>query len=73
MSKEWHAAAAKMLGHQCEETDIIIGTAMIPGRKAPVMITEDMVKAMKAGSVTVDLAAGSGGNIGTTKPDEVMT
>lgn len=40
MSKEWHAAAAKMLSKQCEEVDIIITTAQIPGRKAPIMITK---------------------------------
>lgn len=70
MSKEWHAAAAKMLSKQCEEVDIVITTAAIPGRKAPLMITNDMVAKMKSGSVTVDLAAESGGNIGTTVKDE---
>jgi len=70
MSKEWHAAAAKMLSKQCEEVDIIITTAQIPGRKAPLMITKDMVARMKSGSVTVDLAAESGGNIETTVKDE---
>ncbi|KAL7541153.1 hypothetical protein ACHAXR_010671 [Thalassiosira sp. AJA248-18] len=70
MSKEWHAAAAKMLSKQCEEVDMVITTAAIPGRKAPLMITKEMVAKMKAGSVTVDLAAESGGNIGTTVKDE---
>ena len=70
MSKEWHAAAAKMLSKQCEEVDIVITTAAIPGRKAPLMITNDMVAKMKSGSVTVDLAAETGGNIGTTVKDE---
>ena len=70
MSKEWHAAAAKMLAKQCEEVDIVITTAAIPGRKAPLMITKEMVAKMKSGSVTVDLAAESGGNIGTTVKDE---
>lgn len=40
MSKEWHAAAARMLSKQCEEVDIIVTTAQIPGRKAPLMITK---------------------------------
>ena len=40
MSKEWHAAAANMLSKQCEEVDIVITTAQIPGRKAPLMITK---------------------------------
>ncbi len=70
MSKEWHAAAAKMLSKQCEEVDIIITTAAIPGRAAPLMITKEMVARMKSGSVTVDLAAESGGNIGTTVKDQ---
>lgn len=69
MSKEWHAAAAKMLSKQCEEVDIVITTAAIPGRKAPLMITKDMVAKMKAGSVTVDLAAETGGNVETTVKD----
>jgi H+-translocating NAD(P) transhydrogenase len=70
MSPEWHAAAAQMLSKQCEEVDIIITTALIPGRKAPVMITKDMVAKMKSGSVTVDLAAESGGNVETTVKDQ---
>ncbi|KAG7354255.1 NADP transhydrogenase subunit alpha [Nitzschia inconspicua] len=70
MSKEWHAAARAMLTKQCEEVDIIITTALIPGRPAPVMVTREMVAKMKAGSVTVDLAAEAGGNIETTKKDE---
>ncbi len=72
MSKEWHAAAAKMLSKQCEEVDIVITTALIPGRAAPKMITKDMVKLMKAGSVTVDLAAETGGNVETTVKDEAI-
>ena len=69
MSAEWHAAAAAMLAKQCAEVDIVVTTALIPGRKAPVMITEDMVAAMGAGSVTVDLAAEAGGNVATTVKD----
>jgi len=72
MSKEWHAAAAKMLSKQCEEVDIVITTALIPGRTAPIMITKAMVAKMKPGSVTVDLAAEAGGNIGTTVKDEAI-
>lgn len=72
MSKEWHAAAAKMLAKQCEEVDIVITTALIPGRPAPKMITKDMVAKMKPGSVTVDLAAEAGGNIETTMKDQAI-
>lgn len=69
MSKEWHAAARQMLTKQCEDVDIIITTALIPGRQAPTMITKEMVAKMKSGSVTVDLAAEAGGNIETTVKD----
>ncbi|CAM9664634.1 unnamed protein product, partial [Chrysoparadoxa australica] len=73
MSKEWFQAAERMLAAEAKDCDIIIGTALIPGRPAPRLITEDMVLSMKSGSVTVDLAAETGGNIGTTKKDEVYT
>ena len=62
--KEWHAAAARMLARQCEEVDIVITTAAIPRRAAPLMITKEMMSKMKSGSVTVDLAAESGGTSG---------
>lgn len=70
MSKEWHAAARDMLTKQCEEVDIVITTALIPGIKAPTLVTKEMVAKMKAGSVTVDLAAEAGGNIETTISDK---
>ena len=70
MSPEWHAAARAMLTEQCKECDIVITTALIPGRKAPTMVTKDMVAVMKPGSVTVDLAAEAGGNIETTVKDQ---
>ena len=70
MSAEWHAAAREMLLKQCGEVDVIVTTALIPGRKAPVMIDAEMVKAMGSGSVTVDLAAEAGGNVATTVADQ---
>ena len=70
MSKEWHAAARAMLTKQCEDVDIVITTALIPGRTAPTMVTKEMVGKMKSGSVTVDLAAEAGGNIETTVRDQ---
>jgi len=73
MSPEWFAAANEMLLKQMPDIDIIITTALIPGKKAPLLIKEDMVAAMKPGSVTVDLAAAAGGNIATTVADEVIT
>jgi NAD(P) transhydrogenase subunit alpha len=53
--------------------DVIISSAMIPGKKAPILITKDMVDQMKLGSVIVDLAAISGGNCELTKPDEIIS
>jgi NAD(P) transhydrogenase len=70
MSAEWHAAANKLLLDQCRDVDIIITTALIPGRPAPKMITNEMVAAMKSGSVIVDLAAENGGNVETTVKDQ---
>jgi H+-translocating NAD(P) transhydrogenase len=66
MSQEWFDAAEKMLLDECKNFDVIITTALIPGRKAPVLIKQNMVEAMPAGSVTIDLAAASGGNVATT-------
>lgn len=57
---------------QAKDVDIIISTALIPGKKAPLLIMKDMVDSMKPGSVTVDLAAEAGGNIETTVKDEVF-
>ena len=57
---------------QAQEVDIIISTALIPGKKAPLLITKDMVDVMKPGSVTVDLAAEMGGNVETTQKNKVI-
>ena len=70
MSKEFIEAEMKLFAEQAEEVDIIITTAMIPGKKSPVLITKDMVKSMKQGSVIVDLAAEGGGNCELTSPGE---
>ncbi len=55
------------------QVDIIITTALVPGRRAPVLVTRDMVESMRPGSVTVDLAAEAGGNVETTAPGEVVS
>ena len=68
MSPEWFAAAEAMLLEECKNFDVIITTALIPGRKAPVLIKRSMIEAMPSGGVTVDLAAASGGNVETTVP-----
>jgi H+-translocating NAD(P) transhydrogenase len=72
MSPEWHQAARDMLTAQCTGMDIVISTALIPGRRAPIMVTKEMVALMKNGSITVDLAAEAGGNIETTVPDQCI-
>ncbi len=56
------------LGKHVADSDVVITTALVPGRRAPILITEDMVKAMRPGSVIVDLAAEAGGNCATTSP-----
>ena len=62
MSKEFYEAEMKLFAKQCEEVDIIITTALIPGRPAPKLITKEHVAILKPGSVIVDLAAEAGGN-----------
>jgi NAD(P) transhydrogenase len=73
MSEEWFKAADAMLLKECANMDVIITTALIPGRKAPVLIKKNMVEAMPYGGVTVDLAAPAGGNVETTVPNQVVT
>ena len=73
MSDEYKEAQRKMMLEQAEDVDIIITTALIPGRKAPILVDQDMLNLMKAGSVCVDLAAANGGNVAQTKPDEIVT
>ncbi len=72
MSKEFIEAEMKLFAEQAEEVDVIITTALIPGRPAPELITEEMVRSMKPGSVIVDLAAEQGGNCALTQPDQVV-
>ena len=72
MSPAFIKAEMAMFAAQAREVDIIITTALIPNRPAPVLITEEMVKSMKRGSVIVDLAAENGGNCALTKPGQVV-
>jgi len=69
-SADYDAAAAKLYSQQAVDVDIIITTANIPGRPAPKLITAADVASMKSGSVIVDLAAGTGGNVEGTVPGE---
>merc|ERR1712226_169587 len=73
MSKEFIEAEMQLFHDQCKDVDIVISTALILGKKAPILIKKYMVDDMKPGSVVVDLAAEAGGNIETIKPGEVYT
>ena len=73
MSKEFIEAEMKLFAEQAMEVDIIITTALIPGKPAPELITAGMVESMKDGSVIVDLAAEQGGNCALTEPGKVVT
>jgi NAD(P) transhydrogenase subunit alpha len=68
MSEGFQAAQREMYAKQAREVDIIITTALIPGKPAPRLITAEMVKSMKPGSVIVDLAAEQGGNCEASEP-----
>ncbi|MGD9904557.1 MAG: Re/Si-specific NAD(P)(+) transhydrogenase subunit alpha [Vicinamibacterales bacterium] len=72
MSPAFIKAEMEMFAAQAREVDIIVTTALIPNRPAPVLITEEMVKSMKRGSVVVDLAAENGGNCALTEPGQVV-
>jgi NAD(P) transhydrogenase subunit alpha len=72
MSAEYQAKQAALTAETIKKQDIVITTALIPGRKAPILVTEEMIKTMKPGSVIVDLAAGAGGNTPLSKPDETV-
>jgi NAD(P) transhydrogenase len=71
MSKEFIEAEMKLFTEQAREVDIIITTALIPGKPAPKLITKAMVEIMKPGSVIVDLAAEAGGNCEKTEPGKL--
>ncbi len=72
MSDDYKRKQSELIAETLKKQDVVISTALIPGRPAPVLITEDMVKNMKAGSVIVDLAAASGGNCPLTEADKVV-
>ena len=72
MSAEYQAAQAELVGAHIAKQDIVITTALIPGRPAPKLVSAAQVHAMRAGSVIVDLAAERGGNCELTKPGETV-
>jgi H+-translocating NAD(P) transhydrogenase subunit alpha len=72
MSDEYKAAQAELVSSHIAKQDIVITTALIPGRAAPRLVTDAQIKSMKPGSVIFDLAVGQGGNVEGSKPDEVV-
>jgi len=72
MSDAYKAKQAALIGETIKKQDIAICTALIPGRPAPTLITEEMVKSMKPGSVIVDLAVENGGNCPLSEPGKVV-
>jgi NAD(P) transhydrogenase subunit alpha len=72
MSKEYQAKQAALVAEHIKKQDIVITTALIPGRPAPKLVSKDMVASMRPGSVIVDLAVERGGNVEGAKADEVV-
>lgn len=72
MSKEYHDAEMALFKKQAEEVDIVITTALIPGKPAPKLLTREFVETLKPGSVIVDLAAEAGGNCEMTQPGKAV-
>jgi NAD(P) transhydrogenase subunit alpha len=73
MPQSWLDRQKIEVAKRVAQADVVITTALIPGRAAPVLVTEDMVKAMKPGSVIVDIAAPAGGNCPLTEPGRTVT
>lgn len=72
MSPEYQKLQAELVAAHIAKQDIVVTTALIPGRAAPVLVTEAMVRAMRPGSVIIDLAVSQGGNCPLSKPDEIV-
>ena len=72
-SEEYKKKQSELMAVHLSKSDIVITTALIPGRPAPKLITNDMVESMKAGSAIIDLASENGGNCTLTKTDEIIT
>jgi NAD(P) transhydrogenase subunit alpha len=73
MSPEYQAKQAALVAEHIKKQDIVITTALIPGRAAPRLVTEEQVLSMKPGSVLIDLAVEQGGNVAGARPDEVVS
>lgn len=73
MGEEFYAKQRELLGRVIAESDVVVSTAVIPGQKAPILVTREMVSKMRPGSVIVDLAAERGGNCEATVPGHTTT
>jgi NAD(P) transhydrogenase subunit alpha len=73
MDESFYRSQRQLLTAVLHDQDVVITTAAVPGRKAPILITQEMVEAMSSGSVIVDIAAERGGNCELTRPDEAVT
>ena len=71
-SEEYKKKQAELLNERIAVSDIVVTTALIPGRPAPILISDEMVKSMNSGSVIMDLAAENGGNCSLTEPDKTI-
>jgi NAD(P) transhydrogenase subunit alpha len=72
MSAEYQAKQAALVSEHIAKQDIVIATALVPGRPAPVLVSEAQAKSMRPGSVVIDLAVAQGGNCPLSKPDELV-
>ncbi|MGZ5434516.1 MAG: NAD(P) transhydrogenase subunit alpha [Pyrinomonadaceae bacterium] len=72
LSEEALKRGRDLIAEQAKSADVIITTAQVPGRRAPVLMDEDAVSGMKRGSVVIDLAGATGGNVTASKPDEIV-
>jgi NAD(P) transhydrogenase subunit alpha len=72
MDDSFYRRQQEMMSRSVAESDVVITTALVPGKKSPVLVTSAMVRGMKAGSVIVDLAAERGGNCELTRADETV-
>jgi NAD(P) transhydrogenase subunit alpha len=72
MGEDFYRKQRELMTRVVAEQDVVITTAAVPGKKAPILVTEDMVRGMMPGSVIVDLAAERGGNCELTKPGEIV-
>jgi NAD(P) transhydrogenase subunit alpha len=73
MGEDYRKRQAALIAERIKQADIVVTTALIPGRAAPVLVTEDMVKSMKPGSVIVDMAVEQGGNCPLSELDKTVT